>query len=254
MSRIALVSLRAYGSLNDFLPRAQRYKRVALQIEAGTALKDAIERRNIVHPEVDLALVGGRVVGLDHGLSDGDDIAVYPRFERLVPDGRLLPSPQSPARFLLDVHLGRLAAYLRAAGFDTAWSNQASDAELAQQSSHEDRTLLTRDIGLLKRSLVQRGYWVRSTEPRWQLVEVLARHAILPIGVSFSRCIRCNALLEPVSKQSIEHLLLPGTQRRHQRFWRCVGCQQVFWKGSHHARLVALLTWAEGQALGGGQA
>jgi len=43
---------------------------------------------------------------------------------------------------------------------------------LAAISAGENRILLTRDRGLLKRSLVTHGYCVRSTDPRQQIKEV----------------------------------------------------------------------------------
>jgi hypothetical protein len=102
---------------------------------------------------------------------------VYPVFESLDISSvsRVRPAPLRALRFLLDVHVGRLAAYLRMAGFDALYSNQASDPELAAIVAREGRVLLTRDRYLLMRTAVDRGYWVRSTEPKQQLLEVVKR-------------------------------------------------------------------------------
>lgn len=54
------------------------------------------------------------------------------------------------------------------------------DPELAQISSQEHRLLLTRDRGLLKHKIVVYGHWVRSTDPRQQLIDLLRRYALLP--------------------------------------------------------------------------
>ena len=69
-----------------------------------------------------------------------------------------------------DARLGRLAAYLRLAGFDTAYRNDYSDRQLVEISAGEDRTLLTRDVGGLKHAALRRGYFVRETQPARQLV------------------------------------------------------------------------------------
>ena len=45
-------------------------------------------------------------------------------------------------RFVLDVHLGKLATYLRLLGFDALYRNDYDDDELAQISSEEKRILL----------------------------------------------------------------------------------------------------------------
>lgn len=70
------------------------------------------------------------------------------------------------SRFVLDVHLGKLARYLRLLGFDTLYRNDYEDGELARLSSETHRILLTRDRHLLKRAVITHGYYVRSVDPR----------------------------------------------------------------------------------------
>ena len=69
---------------------------------------------------------------------------------------RVRPEPLRELQFVLDVHLGRLAAYLRLAGFDTVYRNNLDDAELAWIAAG-GRVLLTHDRELLKRRAVTRG-------------------------------------------------------------------------------------------------
>src|SRR5947199_7957588 len=53
---------------------------------------------------------------------------------------------QRPApRFVADVMLGRLAKWLRIAGFDVLYSNRFADDELVSLSLRERRILLSRD-------------------------------------------------------------------------------------------------------------
>ena len=89
-------------------------------------------------------------VDFSYRIQDGDKISVYPVFESIdIPSlVRLRPVPLREVRFIADVHLGRLAAYLRM-GFDTLYQDYYQDEELARISSGERRTLLTRDRGLL---------------------------------------------------------------------------------------------------------
>ena len=60
-------------------------------------------------------------------------MSVYPVFESLDISSvsSVRPTPLRVLRFLLDVHVGRLAAYLRMAGFDALYGKQTSDSELA---------------------------------------------------------------------------------------------------------------------------
>ena len=90
-------------------------------------------------------------VDFSYRIQDGDKISVYLVFESIdIPSlVRLRPVPLREVRFIADVHLGRLAAYLRIVGFDTLYQDYYQDEELARISSGERRTLLTRDRGLL---------------------------------------------------------------------------------------------------------
>ena len=78
-------------------------------------VKHLIESLGVPHTEVDLILVNGEPAGFDYQVNDGDRISVYPVFEALNITSLDHPHPQPlrDPRFVLDVHLGRLAAYLR---------------------------------------------------------------------------------------------------------------------------------------------
>jgi uncharacterized protein with PIN domain len=236
-------TFRFYAELNDFLPPPLRQKAFSHAIRGKASIKDAIESLGVPHTEVDLILVNGRSVDFRHPVRDGDAVSVYPVFESLdiSPVVRLRPSPLRRPVFILDGHLGRLAAYLRLMGFDSLYRNDFGDEELAQRSAGEGRILLTRDRGLLKRSIVTRGYCVRASNPRAQLREVAARFDLARLAAPFRRCLACNGLLLPVEKQTVLEELPPGTRERFDEFYRCAGCGKLFWPGSHFARLQAIL-------------
>jgi hypothetical protein len=103
-------------------------------------------------------------------------------------------------RFVLDTHLGRLAAHLRMLGFDSLYRDDCPDEELARISATEQRILLSRDRGLLRRSIVTRGYLVRAAHPREQLIEVCWRYNLSGFIAPFRRCLDCNTLLQVVPK------------------------------------------------------
>jgi uncharacterized protein len=243
MTTVAETWVRLYAELNDFLPAAWRQRPILRQWDVRPSVKDLVEGLGVPHPEVDLLLANGQPVGFDYLVQDGDWISAYPRFRALDVGALSLvrPAPLAEARFVLDGHLGRLAAYLRMLGFDTLYRSDYGDEELAQVSHAEGRILLTRDQQLLMRSIVEHGYWVRATEPAQQLVEVARRYGLAEAIHPFTRCLRCNAELAPVGKQEIAHLLAPATRREHDAFRRCVGCGRIYWPGSHVARMQALI-------------
>ncbi len=240
---MASASVRVYGALNDFLPASRKQATLVCAFAGGTSVKDLVEALGVPHTEIDHLVVNGRPVDFACIVRDGDRVAAYPPFHTLdVPrDPGLGPPPQAPPRFVADVHLGRLAAYLRLAGFDAEYRNDYADHELVEISARDDRTLLTRDVGVLKHSAVVRGYFVRETQPGRQFVEVLRRFDLADRATPFARCVRCNRALERVSKQEVLDALPPRTREHYEEFSRCAGCGRVYWAGSHYARMRVFL-------------
>lgn len=236
---------RFYAELNDFLPPDRRQHTLARRVEAPGSVKDFVEGFGVPHPEVDLVLVNGRPASFGRLVGAGDRVAVYPRFRRLPASGPLLRRAWTgEPRFLLDVHLGRLAALLRLAGFDAGYASEATDAALAAAARDEGRVLLTRDVGLLKRREIEWGYWVRAAQPRRQLAEVLRHFDLVDRLNPLARCGRCNGRLEPVDKAAVADQLPPRTRRDHDAFHQCNACGRVYWRGSHVARIEHLLAHA----------
>jgi uncharacterized protein with PIN domain len=240
---------RFYAELNDFLPRENQEKELTRYFSVTGSVKDFIESFGVPHTEVDLVLANGKTVDFSYHVRDGDRVSVYPVFESLDISSvsRVRPVPLRTLRFILDVHVGRLAAYLRMAGFDALYGNDASDAELASMVERERRVLLTRDRYLLMRTAVDRGYWVRSTEPKDQLLEVVKRFDLTGSMQPFTRCLACNALLEEASRESVLDRLPPRLTGK-DAFRVCPGCQRVYWEGSHHERMSKLLSWVKENA------
>jgi uncharacterized protein with PIN domain len=240
---------RFYAELNDFLLKNSKGKELVRPFDVSGSVKDLIESFGVPHTEVDLVLANGEPVDFSYAVRDGDFVSVYPVFESLDISSvsRVRASPLRTIRFLLDVHLGRLAAYLRMAGFDALYGNQASDAELARIIAQERRILLTRDRYLLMRSRVDRGYWVRSTEPTQQLLEVVNRFDLAGAMKPFTRCMKCNSVVEDATRDAVLARLPHGVVHKHA-FRVCPGCGRVYWEGSHHARMSKLLEWVKATA------
>ena len=236
-------TFRFYGELNDLLPGGLRQASFEHRFAGRPAVKDAIEALGVPHPEVDLIVVNGSPAPFDHRLTDGDRVAVYPASRRLdfATDARVGPAPLLEPRFVLDGHLGRLAAYLRMLGFDTWYRSTADDDLLARCSRDEDRILLTRDRALLRRRVIVRGRFVRSDQPRRQLREVVERFELGRAAAPFTRCLRCNTPLESVGRADVLDRLEPLTRRFYRVFARCPACDAIFWQGSHHARMERLI-------------
>ncbi|GAB4297024.1 MAG: Mut7-C RNAse domain-containing protein [Oscillatoriaceae cyanobacterium] len=226
---------RFHAELNDFLPPTSRHQTITYQFKDNPAIKDSIESLGIPHPEVDVILVNDKSVDFSYLVQNGDNCQIFPVSQSPQPPLPLRPPP--PHRFILDLHLGKLAGYLRMLGFDTLYRNDYHDEELARVSSSENRILLTRDIGLLKRGIVTHGYWVRATEPEQQIAEILRRFNLFDAVKPFRHCLHCNGTLTRVDKETIGHLLPPKTLEYYDQFHRCVSCGKIYWKGSHYQKM-----------------
>ena len=244
---MAQANFRVYAELNDFLPASKRLVSFAHSFEGRSSIKDMLESQGIPHTEVDGLVVNDKSVNFSYIVQDGDQISVYPVSATKTRElGSVRPKPLLVPRFVLDVHLGKLATSLRMLGFDTLYRNDYADEELAHISSTEERILLTRDRGVLMRSIVSHGYYVRATDPQKQVVEVLQRFDLFRSVAPFRRCLRCNGLLEPVSKATVINQLPPLIQQTVDEFHRCEKCSQIYWKGSHYERMQKFIAGVQG--------
>jgi uncharacterized protein with PIN domain len=232
-------TLRFYAELKDFLDKENKSGTVARSFDVAPSVKDLIESSGVPHTEVELITIDGTSVDFGYRVDDGDVINVYPVFESfdISPIITVRPEPLRVTRFVADNHLGKLARYLRLLGFDTAYATNWDDPELVRISTRQRRILITRDVELLKHGNLTHGYFIRSTDPREQVVEVIRRFHLERSLEPFSRCMKCNGTLADVAKDDIEADVQTATFRSVDEYVRCDSCGQVFWEGSHHPEL-----------------
>jgi uncharacterized protein len=248
------VEFRFYEELNDFLPAGWRKVAFDYRFQGTPAVRDLIQAIGVPHSAVDLVLVDGRSVDFAERLHGGERVAVYPVFERLdiSPLVHLRPRPLRELRFIVDAHLGKLARGLRLLGFDVVYQREGDDSTLIHRALAEQRVILTRDVGLLKHARVTHGHWVRSVEPVTQLEETLKALDLGGQARPFSRCLECNGLIRPVSKEAVQDRLEPAIFERFPRFWQCDDCGRVYWQGSHYRHLLQRLRAVTPKAAGEG--
>jgi uncharacterized protein with PIN domain len=144
-------------------------------------------------------------------------------------------------RFLCDAMLGGLAKWLRAAGYDTYYAREGtdvSDGALVQMALEEGRVLLTSDRGFLERKPVRDEEVSLLMVPHLPLEDQLRLVAgSFDLARLPSRCMECNGELETMRPEAIVERVPPGVIQDHQKFFRCRGCDRVFWHGSHWERI-----------------
>lgn len=147
---------------------------------------------------------------------------------------------QAP-RFVVDTMLGRLAHWLRAMGYDTLDLGPADDDRLLRLALAEDRILLTRD-GKLARLAGLRGCLIRADRVEHQLEETVEKLALAAgDGDWLSRCLECNARLEPREKETVRQAVPERVFGAQTEFMGCPGCGKIYWLGSHADRILARL-------------
>ena len=238
------VTIRFYEELNDFLEPSRRKRDIDAVFPERRSVKDLVESFGVPHVEVDLILINGESVDFSRIVADGDRISVYPVFESIDigPVTRLRPEPLREPRFVLDVHLRKLARRLRLLGFDVDFSPDRDDAALADIAEAEERILLSRDRQLLVRRKVARGLYIRNTDPEKQVAEVLDRLDLRGRCRPFTRCIECNEMIESLDPDvpggAEAAGIPPGVRAWCREYYRCRGCGRIYWKGSHYGKLV----------------
>ncbi|MFF5182565.1 Mut7-C RNAse domain-containing protein [Streptomyces sp. NPDC000345] len=216
-----------------FVPHARRTGTHPLAVDGVSTLGHVVESLGVPLTEVGALLVDGHEAPVSHIPSNGESVAVRPV-------ARPQQVPGAPLRFLLDVHLGTLARRLRLLGVDTAYeSTDIGDPALAARSAAEQRVMLSRDRGLLRRRELWAGAFVYSTRPEDQLRDILDRFR--PDLRPWSRCTACNGLLHAATKDEVADQLEHGTHRSYDVFARCESCGRAYWKGAHHEQLEAIV-------------
>ena len=140
-------------------------------------------------------------------------------------------------KFVADAMLGRLAKWLRLMGFDVLYYPDIRDRELIRIAREQERTILTRDTGLMKAKGVIDPVFIEADDVSAQLLQIRDRLdfcAAAPLG----RCELCNGLLSGVTgKKDIRDIVPDFVYHNYDHFVRCAGCGKVYWEGSHYREI-----------------
>lgn len=137
-------------------------------------------------------------------------------------------------RFVADVHLAKVAKYLRILGIDTLYFHEISDDALLVIANEQNRIVLTRDRKLASRS--ERVYYV----PQGRLDNVVG-DIVRRFGCEcdpLTRCLVDNTPLVQVAKEEIYKQLPPKVREWCDLFWRCPTCGRIYWRGTHYERML----------------
>jgi len=224
-----------HDGLDYFLKPDQRQPQpIRRAIDCRTAVKDLIESCGVPHSEVDLILVDKRRVDFPFRIEIDCVTDVYPFSRQRGSSGLQSRGIRS---FVADGHLGKLVRDLRLLGVDVAYRNDADDRDLLTIMQREKRALLTRDRPLLMHRVVENGFLPKSQKPIEQTVETIRRFELAAALAPFTRCLRCNGVLNRTEKAAVIDQLEPLTRLYYDDFTKCPSCDQTYWRGSHIGKL-----------------
>lgn len=135
---------------------------------------------------------------------------------------------------MIDHMVIRLGKYLRIAGYDAAWDLSCRTHELIINANKEGRVFLTCNRHLEAEYPKPRQWLLLyCSDPVEQFQEVVRHYGLESMHAPFSRCIRCNRVLQPVEKAALQTRVHPNVYMRYQHYYTCPSCGTVFWKGTH---------------------
>lgn len=147
----------------------------------------------------------------------------------------------SKFRFIADEMLGKLAKWLRAVGYDTAYFEGDGDSALVQQALREDRIILTRDTRLVERKLARKSLLIGDDDPRKQFRQVVKELGLNVENGLFTRCLICNQELFSVKKDAVRDKVPVYTYSTQSKFYECPDCERVYWPGTHKDSMLEVI-------------
>ena len=140
-------------------------------------------------------------------------------------------------QFAADKMLGRLARWLRIIGQDVIYGPELSGAGLSRAARRDGRLILTRDRALGRKNPPP-YLMIRSDHFREQLRQVIDQYGLDPLKDAFTRCVECNARIEPVAKAEVEGKVPPYVFATQENFSFCRKCRRAYWPATHQERML----------------
>jgi len=152
-------------------------------------------------------------------------------------------------KFLVDMNVGKLARLLRMMGYDTLLFRGHDDGALVKQALAEGRVVLTKDGQVFQRRVARLGRLktlrIEAEDPLVQLRQVVEAFHLKYDYSPFSRCLECNRLLEPRTKEEVKGLVPPFVYGNQEEFRQCPSCKRLYWRGTHWQHMGQVLRGLE---------
>jgi uncharacterized protein with PIN domain len=140
-------------------------------------------------------------------------------------------------KFFVDAMLGNIAKKMRLFGYDTEYFSDIDDQQLINIAEKEDRVIISRDENLIEKSRKNglRHVFITKNNEIEQFQEIIncIKLDVSEISGDTARCPKCNSLTKQVDRTSIKEKVPQRIFEMNERFWQCIGCNQIYWEGTH---------------------
>jgi uncharacterized protein with PIN domain len=137
--------------------------------------------------------------------------------------------------------LGRLVRWLRIIGLDVTYGTHLSGYGLVRAARRESRMILTRDRRIGRTRNAPPHLFIKSNHFREQLRQVIEAFSLDLSEKLFTRCVRCNSLLESLPKVDVKDQVPPYVYATQEKFSACKKCRHIYWPATHLEKMLAEL-------------
>jgi uncharacterized protein with PIN domain len=122
-------------------------------------------------------------------------------------------------------------------GYDSLFFTGEDDSQMVRQALAEDRILLTRDTGIMKRRVAKNGrlkaILMESEEPEQQMRQLTAAIDLNSQSRPFTICLECNRELIDRKPAEVKDRVPPYVYKTQTQYMECPACHRIYWRGTH---------------------
>ena len=138
--------------------------------------------------------------------------------------------------------MGKLARFLRMAGFDTVYVKEDNLSQVLAISKEENRLIVSRNSKYLELQLASNLCHLTVDEPLDQFRKLVTDLQMQLDEKRFlTRCLQCNETLEKTATEKVSERLYDFVARTQPEIYVCPRCDKLYWHATHARAMIARL-------------
>jgi uncharacterized protein with PIN domain len=122
-------------------------------------------------------------------------------------------------------------------GYDSLFFDGHDDDQLLALAQAEDRVILTRDTGIMKRRIIKseqlKAVLIDSDKPEQQMQQLIATLHLKRYVKPFTLCLECNQPLVERHREEVKDRVPPYVYKTQRQYMECPNCRRIYWRGTH---------------------